>query len=66
MDETTNGEDVKSSDENNDDNSNGKEEDSTTTMSSEKNYYKEVNQKSKVRREMEETASNGQKNRQWQ
>jgi hypothetical protein len=59
MDEMTNGEDVKSSDDNNDDNSNGEEEDITTTMSSKKNYFKEVKQTSKVRRDMEETASNG-------
>jgi hypothetical protein len=61
MDETPNGEDEKSNDENNGDSSNGVEQDSTITMSSKKNYYKVVNQKSKVRREMEETASNGQK-----
>jgi hypothetical protein len=66
MDETTNGEDKKSNDENNCDYSNGEEEDSTTTMSSKKNYYKGFNQKSKVRRDMEETASNGQTNRSWQ
>ncbi len=61
MEEATNGEDMKSSDEDNNDNYNGEEEDSTTTMSSKKNYYKEVNQKLQLRREMEETASNGQK-----
>jgi hypothetical protein len=61
MDEMTNGEDVKSSDDNNCDYSNGEEEDSTTTKSSKKKYYKVVNQKSQVRRILEETASDGQK-----
>jgi hypothetical protein len=66
MDKTTNGEDVKSSDENNDDNSNGEEEDSTITMSSKKNYYKAVNQKSKVRRDMKKWHPMGKKHRLWQ
>jgi hypothetical protein len=61
MEETINDEDVQSSDEDNNDNYNGEEEDSTIARSSKKNYYKEVNQKSQVRREMEDTASNGQK-----
>jgi hypothetical protein len=61
MTETINGEDEKSNDENNYDSSNGEAEDSTTTMSSKKNYYKVVNQKSKVRRDMERTASTGKK-----
>jgi hypothetical protein len=65
MEETTNGENVKSSDKENNDNYNGEEEGSTMTMSSKKNYYKEINQKFQVVREIEEPASNGQKNRQW-
>jgi len=40
------------------------EEDTTTTMSSKRNYFKVVNEKSKIRTEMEQTAANGQKNRQ--
>jgi len=37
------------------------EEDTTTTMSSKRNYFKVVNDKSKIRREMEQAAANGQK-----
>jgi len=43
---------------------NNEEEDTTTTMSSKRNYFKVVNEKSKIRTEMEQTAANGQKNRQ--
>ena len=49
------------SEEESDDNKKGNEEDSNTTMSSRRNYYKVFDQKSKVRKHMEETASNGQK-----
>jgi len=42
-------------------NTNNEEEDTTTTMSSKKNYFKVVNEKSKIRTEMEQTAANGQK-----
>ena len=44
---------------------NSEEEDTTTIMSSKKNYFKVVNEKSKIQTEMEHTAANGQKNRQW-
>jgi hypothetical protein len=61
------------SEEDNDNNTKGNEEDSNTTLSSRSNYYKVFDQKSKVRKHMEETASNGQqkqalsvnKNRSW-
>jgi len=33
-------------------------------MSSKRNYFKVVNEKSNIRTEMEQTAANGQKNRQ--
>jgi hypothetical protein len=42
-------------------NKNNEEKDTTTTMSSKRNYFKVVNEKSKIRTEMEETAANGQK-----
>jgi len=42
-------------------NTNSEEEDPTTTMSSKKNYFKVVNEKSKIRTVMEQTAANGQK-----
>ena len=42
-------------------NTNNEEEDTTTTMSSKRNYFKVVNDKSKIQREMEQTAANGQK-----
>jgi hypothetical protein len=53
--------DIAASEEDNNDNCNGEEEDSTTIMSSKKNCYKVVNQKFQIRREMEETLSNGRK-----
>jgi hypothetical protein len=40
---------------------NGEDDDSTTTKSSKRNYFKVVNDKSKIRQEMEQTAANGQK-----
>ena len=43
---------------------NSEEEDTTATMSSKMNYFMVVNEKSKIRTEMEHTAANGQKNRQ--
>ena len=55
---------VRMEDKNN--NCNCEEEDSTMTMSSKKNHSKVVNKKLQMRRETEETASSGQKNRQWQ
>jgi hypothetical protein len=42
-------------------NTNNEEEDTTTTMSSKKNYFKVVNEKSKIRTKMEQTAASGQK-----
>jgi hypothetical protein len=45
-------------------NTNNEEEDTTTTMSSKKNYFKVVNEKSKIQTVMEQTAANGQKSRQ--
>ncbi len=53
---------------------NGEDDDSTTTKSSKRNYFKVVNDKSKIRQEMEQTAANGQKkqeeevnkNRRWE
>jgi hypothetical protein len=44
-------------------NTNNEEEDTTTTMSSKRNYFKVVNEKSKIQTEMQQTAANGQKNR---
>jgi hypothetical protein len=44
------------SEEESDDNKKGNEEDSNTIMSSRRNYYKVFDQKSKVRKHMEETA----------
>ncbi len=40
---------------------NSEEEDTTATMSSKMNYFMVVNEKSKIRTEMEHTAANGQK-----
>jgi hypothetical protein len=42
-------------------NTNNEEEDTTTTMSSKKNYFKVVNEKSKIQTVKEQTAANGQK-----
>ena len=65
-DDETSEEENDSCKEYNGDSSNGEEEDSTTTRSSKKNYYKVVDQKTQMRRVLEETASGGQKNRPWQ
>jgi len=46
-------------------NTNSEEEDTTTTMSSKKNYFKVVNEKSKIQTIIKQTAANRQKIRQW-